>query len=213
MSFVKFQILNFFSQIDWLSHSDVVHGAKMKNTQKGIVILLSSALLVIPSHQCKIQGTESGVCTYRYLPSTYQDGIRSNLEAIGMASQNWANGTDGPCRDGQADHCMPFCGRYIANYYPPCVPNNGVALERDQNFPNGRFQDHTTRAKDRWIEEQATSIIENRIEKERRKQSERRFYKNKACQVRILFSFFNGIRILGFGFWLCLYNTNMLPSS
>ena len=51
---------------------------------------------------------------------------------------------------------MPFCGRYIASYYPPCVPDPGVALYRDQNFPNGRFQDHTTRAKDRWVEEQAT---------------------------------------------------------
>jgi hypothetical protein len=101
-----------------------------------------------------------------------------------MANQNWANETDGPCKDGEADHCMPFCGRYIASYYPPCVPNPGVALERDQNFPNGRFQDHTTRAKDRWVEEQVMYIIENRVEMERKKESKKRFYKNKSCQVR-----------------------------
>jgi len=143
------------------------------------------ALLSSTSHysqSCKIHGTESGICTNMYLPSTYKNDDRSDLEAITMANINWANNTDGPCRDGDGDHCMPFCGRYIANYYPPCVPNSKVALERDQNFPNGRFQQHTTRSKDRWVEEQVTSIIQERIDLEKQKLSKKRFYKNQACQ-------------------------------
>lgn len=126
---------------------------------------LISCIFLHSSFSCKIHGTESGVCTYRYLPSTYQDGVRNELERIEIANTHWANGTKGPCENGEADHCMPFCGKYIANYYPPCVPKE-------------------TRAKDRWIEEQATAIINNRIELEKQKQEKRRFYKNKACQVR-----------------------------
>ncbi len=131
------------------------------------ITCVSLFLLLQPILSCKIQGTESGVCTYRYLPSTYLDGIRSELEAIQLANQNWANDTQGPCKHGEGDHCMPFCGKYIANYYPPCVPEN-------------------TRAKDRWIEEQVATIIDNRIELEKKKQTKRRFYKNRACQVRNL---------------------------
>ncbi len=145
-----------------------------------LLFLLGSPSLV---RSCKIQGTESGVCTYRYLPSFYQDGTRTKREAIDMANLNWANGTDGPCKDGEGDHCMPFCGRYIAHYYPPCVPNAGVALERDKNFPLGRFHRHNTREKDRWVEEQVTSIIEKQVDLEAKKKAKKRFYKNKTCQV------------------------------
>ena len=127
-----------------------------------VVILLPSFFFI--TYSCKIHGTESGVCSYRYLPSTYQDGIRSDLEAIEMSNKNWANKTDGPCKNGEADHCMPFCGRYIASYYPPCVPK-------------------ATRDKDRWIEEQVTVIIEKRLDLEKRKEAKKRFLKNKACQV------------------------------
>ena len=128
-----------------------------------VVILLPLLYFVIPIHSCKIHGTESGVCSYRYLPSTYQNGIRSDLEAITIANQNWANETDGACKNGEGAHCMPFCGRYIASYYPPCVPK-------------------ATRDKDRWVEEQVTSIIERRIGLEKRKEAKKRFMKNKACQ-------------------------------
>lgn len=128
------------------------------------IYLLLPSLLAYPVYSCKIQGTDSGVCTYRYLPSTYQDGSQNALEAITKANRNWANATDGPCNNGEADHCMPFCGKYIANYYPPCVPKD-------------------TRKKDRWIEEQVASIIEKRIELEKKKQAKKRFLKNKACQV------------------------------
>lgn len=127
-----------------------------------LIVVLLPSLLAYPVYSCKIHGTESGVCTYRYLPSTYNG---SDLEKLKIANQNWANNTDGPCKDGEADHCMPFCGRYIASYYPPCVPKS-------------------TMAKDRWVEEQVTSIIENRIDAEKSKQGKKRFFKNKACQVR-----------------------------
>ena len=100
-----------------------------------------------------------------------------------MANINWANGTDGPCKEGEGSHCMPFCGRYIAHYYPPCVPNAGVALNRDKNFPEGRYHGHNTREKDRWVEEQVTSIIETQIGLEAKKKAKKRFYKNKTCQV------------------------------
>ena len=59
---------------------------------------------------------------------------------------------------------MPLCSRYIASYYPPCVPK-------------------ATRDKDRWVEEQVTAIIEKRIGLEKRKEVKKRFMKNKACQV------------------------------
>lgn len=93
---------------------------------------------------------------------------------------------------------MPFCGRYIANYYPPCVPNPGVAtFEKDQNFPEGRNRRYTTRFKDRWVEEQVTGIIDGRIDVETNQSAKNlgvdgygrkgskakiRFHKNKACQ-------------------------------
>ncbi len=153
-----------------------------------ILSITSLLLILIILHpyqinSCKIQGTQSGVCTYRYLPSFYQDGTRTEREAIDLANLNWANGTEGPCKEGQGDHCMPFCGRYIAHYYPPCVPNEGVALNRDQNFPNGRFLNYNTREKDRWVEEQVLGIIERQVELEGKKKAKKRFYKNKTCQV------------------------------
>ena len=130
---------------------------------------------LIPSiYSCKIHGADFGICTYRYLPSTYQDGVRNNLEAIEMANKNWANDTEGPCKYGEADHCMPFCGRYIANYYPPCVSNE-------------------SRAKDRWVEEQVSSIIAERIEVEKTKTARKHFFKNKACQVSSVFFISNNL--------------------
>ena len=137
------------------------------------------------------------VCTYRYLSSTYKQSTRGDLEAYEVARQQWANSTDGPCKDGEGDHCMPFCGKYIANYYPPCVPVP-AALEEDINFPHGRHHNHTTRTKDRWVEEKVLSLISRRIEIETNKTAKKlgvdehgnkgkstkvRFNKNKACQV------------------------------
>lgn len=61
---------------------------------------------------CMLHGTDSGICTTRYLPETYGGG----LQGMELASQQWKLGTDGPCKDGEADHCMPFCGKWIGEY-------------------------------------------------------------------------------------------------
>jgi len=44
-----------------------------------------------------------------YLPETYGGGVKG----IESAEKQWKIGTDGPCKNGTADHCMPFCGRWI----------------------------------------------------------------------------------------------------
>lgn len=71
---------------------------------------------------CKIHGTDSGVCTNRYLPSTYYNDGNSNEgfntweEALENSKTQWALGTDGPCLNGEADFCMPFCVRTKNTY-------------------------------------------------------------------------------------------------
>ncbi len=146
---------------------------------------------------CQIHGVDSGVCTHRYLPETYENGHMSKREARRMAQSMWANATDDDESSCSGEHCMPFCGRYIANYYPPCVPNNGAfELKKDRNFPNGRNQ-LTTAMKDRWVEVQVMAIIAERIAIETNKTARKlgvdeygtkgkrtrvRFHKNKACQ-------------------------------
>lgn len=137
------------------------------------------------SKGCEIHGTDSGQCTYRYLPETYQN--ETEKQARNIAQSLWA------CEDG--DDCMPYCGKYIAAYYPVCVPQTSF-LSRDQNFPQGRFLSHTTREKDRWVEESAIAMIEERISIETNRTARKlgvdeygnkgrtkvRFHKNKACQ-------------------------------
>lgn len=73
---------------------------------------------------------------------------------------------------------MPFCGVYIANYYPPCVPRT-QQLPPDQNFPDGRHSDHTTRAKDRWVE--TTFLEKARSNAFRRKRDCQEAYKRYLC--------------------------------
>jgi len=90
---------------------------------------------------------------------------------------------------------LPFCGKYISNYYLPCVPaqptSDWTAL--DANFPDGRLAlsdgDNThhpedvfsIRSKDKWVQETVTTSIESRIELERQHGS-RHYFKNKDCQ-------------------------------
>lgn len=135
-----------------------------------------------PCRGCKIHGTDSGVCEYSYLPEYHRDTTSSEKEARERAKDQWANRTDDqPC---EGDQCMPFCGVYIAHYYPVCTP---LFSKR---------HDHSTRTKDRWVEEHVTSNIARRIAIETNKtakklgvdeygqkgKSKKRFYKNKACQ-------------------------------
>ena len=122
--------------------------------QFNLIIVSLTGYIVRLSESCKIQGEKhSGVCLYDYI-----DG----------SNRNW------DCQDN--DRCMPFCGRYIANFYPPCVPSRQF-LERDRNFPEGRFTNHTTLDKDRWIEQKVKEIFEL---SERRKGY---FFKDEDCRL------------------------------
>ena len=139
------------------------------------------------SKGCQIQGTDSGQCTYRYLPETHKNETVKEKQARKIAQSLWA------CDDG--DNCMHYCGKYIAAYYPVCVPQASF-FSRDQNFPQGRFLSHTVREKDRWVEENVLAMIEERISIETNKTARKlgvdefgskgrtkvRFHKNKACQ-------------------------------
>lgn len=144
---------------------------------------------------CHIHGTDSGLCSFRYMPSTYLNETVNEKKAREIARSQWANGTEGPCMNGEGDHCMPFCGKYIAAYYPVCVPKS-QAINGDHNFPNGRFKYHTIQSKDRWVERTVASTIEQRIAVETNKTARKlgvdehgqpgktkvRFYKNRDCQ-------------------------------
>mmetsp|Transcript_7811 Transcript_7811/g.14717 ORF Transcript_7811/g.14717 Transcript_7811/m.14717 type:complete len:201 (+) Transcript_7811:1570-2172(+) len=145
---------------------------------------------------CDIHGTDSGVCSFRYMPSTYINDTVNEKKARAIAKSQWANDTEGPCLHGEGDHCMPFCGKYIAAYYPVCVPKT-QSLDGDYNFPNGRFKDHTRiQSKDRWVERTVVSIIEQRIVIETNKTARKlgvdehgqlgktkvRFHNNRHCQ-------------------------------
>ena len=122
---------------------------------------------------CNIHGTNSGICTNKYLPSTY-GGDSLNLEAIQKAKAEW-----------QKD--MPYCGKWIASYYSPCVPSkpNQEWISPDANFEFGRLLEDQSniQAKDKWVQETVDSTIESRIESEREKGSNHyHFYQNKDCQ-------------------------------
>ena len=92
----------------------------------------------------------------------------------------------------QAD--LPFCGRYIGNYYPPCMPANPTSdwTAIDANYPEGRLalsdgdnahpEDvFSIQSKDKWVKETVTSVIETRIELEQQRGS-RHYFKSKDCQ-------------------------------
>ena len=150
---------------------------------------------IFQCNACKIQGSDTGICTRQYLPETYGVG----LDGLRISKRQWSNETeDGPCSDekNMASHCMPFCGRYIANYYAPCVPF-ATFLEPDQNFPRGRHGSFTVLTKDKWVEETALNYISERIQKETNETAKKlgvdehgvkgkrtpiRFYRNTACQ-------------------------------
>ena len=160
----------------------------LKTTTKSIremllikmMILYAATLLrlLLPVHSCKLQGTDSGVCTYQYLPETYQNDTTDEKRARQISQEKWA------CED--ASTCAPFCGRFIAAYYPVCVPTPNP-------YPNRQFN-HTIIMKDRWVEEQFNLIVSNRFkintesrslgvdDDEEKRKSDNPFHKNKACQ-------------------------------
>ena len=108
--------------------------------------LLFGLLLLRRGFSCVISGTDSGTCSKRYLPSTHGDDV----QAIDTARSLWDCGG----RD-----CLPFCGKFVASY-EICLPkSDGVPLPPDQNFPHGRFQNHTTNYKDSWVKKTALETI------------------------------------------------------
>lgn len=123
---------------------------------------------------CQIHGTESGVCTRRYLP------LSSALEDIERSRSLWE-------RD------VPFCGRFVASYFRPCVPSGPAASwsAADKNFPEGRavaagddggVEDvGLIREKDAWVERTVNDVVRSRIDQEGR-QGSKHYWKNDDCQ-------------------------------
>ncbi len=133
-------------------------------------------LSVSASYGCIIHNTDSGVCAYKYLPKSSQP------DEVARAETLW-----------KAD--LPFCGRWIGNYYAPCVPSTPTDAwtAADTNFPFGRLVGtsddgqqvdiHSIRSKDSWIEQTVTNSIQSRIEMEKMQGSRYyHYYQNKDCQ-------------------------------
>lgn len=141
-------------------------------TKRAIPLLF---FLLAATSACYVQNTDSGVCTTKYLPAS------SSLEDIERARERWT-----------AD--LPFCGRYIASYYAPCVPGRPTDAwtAPDPHFPEGRLADpdderddarYSVRSKDRWVERMVTGTIAARIEREKELGSRHyHYFRNEDCQ-------------------------------
>jgi hypothetical protein len=74
---------------------------------------------------CNIHGTNSGICTNKYHPSTHAtNGNELDLDAIQQAKMQW-----------MVD--MPYCGRWIASCYFSCVPSRP---RKEWAHPDAYFQ-------------------------------------------------------------------------
>ena len=62
-----------------------------------LMIMISSFIFPI-HHSCMIQGTDSGICTFQYLPQN-----NNIMLSINYAKERWS------CPHEEAEHCMPFC--------------------------------------------------------------------------------------------------------
>lgn len=136
---------------------------------------LTLTLLVIhltASTPCTIHNSDSGICTNKYLPTS------TEINDIENAKTRWL-----------AD--MPYCGRWIASYYAPCVPSKPTPawLAADANFPDGRLTNDRgldidlIRNKDRWIEDTVTNTIQARIGLEKEQGSSHyHYFRNNDCQ-------------------------------
>ena len=112
---------------------------------------------------CKLHGSDidSGVCLYSFFQSNNDD----NKDAI---TKRWN------CYDNE--QCMPFCGKWIADYYSPCVPSIQKITKADRNFPQGRFHKHSTFMKDQWIKQKVEHVFEES------QRSRGYFYNNEDCR-------------------------------
>ena len=148
------------------------------SSSSSLLLFLSTNHDYIGVASCSIHNTQSGICTKKYLPSTYSSK-EGDLAAIQQAKAHWQNE-------------MPFCGKWIANYYSPCVPSRPTRtwLEADGHFPFGRLSSddgeedvYSVRTKDAWVEETVSITIQARIEMGKKKGRKHfRFHKNKDCQ-------------------------------
>ena len=87
---------------------------------------------------------------------------------------------------------MPFCGRWIASYFSPCVPSTPTKewAAADENFPGGRLSISdgqedvvSIRNKDKWVETTVNKAIASRIEQEKQQgKSHYRYFRNDDCQ-------------------------------
>lgn len=87
---------------------------------------------------------------------------------------------------------LPYCGRWIASYYSPCVPSKPTEewTAAGANFPDGRLISsddqvdiYSIRAKDAWVEQTVTTAIQARIDLEKQNGSSHyHYFRNKDCQ-------------------------------
>lgn len=87
---------------------------------------------------------------------------------------------------------LPYCGRWIASYYSPCVPSKPTEewTAAGANFPDGRLISsddqvdiYSIRAKDAWVEQTVTNAIQARIDLEKQNGSSHyHYFRNKDCR-------------------------------
>ena len=167
------------------NHSCPINNNNTSNFLPLLLLVITLLLLTIQStFGCQIHNSDSGVCTKKYLPTS------TELDAIEEAKTRW-----------QAD--LPYCGRFVASYYSPCVPSKPTDawIAPDANFPNGRLaasgqknvvigdvsggeEDvHSIRSKDAWVKQTVTRTIQARVDLEKQQGSSHyHYFRNKDCQ-------------------------------
>jgi len=136
-------------------------------TNNIILILLAVIAQLTVASACLIQGTYSGVCSYKYTTSS-----QATLEQIESAKIRW-----------ESD--LPFCGKFV-HYYPTCVPAASSSRSYD-DIPNFLVSSDdnadvvSIREKDEWVEETVTNTIATRIEQEK-SLGTAHYFRNQDCQ-------------------------------
>lgn len=76
---------------------------------------------------------------------------------------------------------LPFCSKFVD--YEVCLPDEDKVIKPDRNFPNGRWNNFTVRAKDEYLRRMITGNIHWRIDLETkwRLQEENELCENPPC--------------------------------
>ena len=147
-----------------LNRNDI---GKIESLRPAIAMMSSMNLFilsyVVAASACKIQNVDSGVCTYKYLVDGSLD-----IEQIEQAKLRW-------------EEDMPFCGKYV-NSYAPCVPQASAASLPGWLTSDANVDLKALREKDRWVQEETSATIAERIENERIFSNKHRYFKNNDCQ-------------------------------